>query len=297
MLFPLVQLFAEAVHIAPVENSLPDAAAPPLAQELLTRGLLRFHCPAPLGPDRERFLRLLSELRQRPGEYAALALQRGEAAESGQDILSALRRSGRDEQASGTQERLWQARLVLTLGGMMERQEEELRENLRRIALRERSLLQALRDDQAEASCNQDAPAAGGSRTRLRLKAWQTLVTLGGRTPASGVFVTDDREAFELFTEQTGGAAQDVLALPLPAFPAGGGGDVLDKRNQFRAAAAGMIEALSEHPADFPAKEWESLLEEQYPANAHGRCRLSLLWQKQAAELVIGLMESAALSL
>jgi hypothetical protein len=302
ILFPLVQFFAEAVYIAPAENDLPSKnELPPVAGELLEQGLLRFHCPAPLGADQDRFLCLIKEMRQRPSDYAGLSLagrlSRNEATESKNTIISAVRR-----QSSGTAEKsstdtdeeqtsiLWQARLVLKLGEIVERQEEEIRQSLRRISLRESGLLQALRNDQTTAAASADRPA-DSSRIRLRLKAWRNLITLGNQPLSVSSFVTADRDAFEILMEESGAESQPVLSLPLPAVLAGG--KCAEKQLAFRASAAKLLEDL---PASFDQKTWESLLEQHYPAEEHGRCRLSLYYLPKGyiddrERVVIGILE------
>jgi len=294
-LFPLVQFFAEAVYIAAAENDLPRAdELSPLAGWLLAQGLLRFHCPAPLGADQERFLALLKELRQRPGDCAALALAGMQGSGSGESsgaILSAVRRQSGSAAAEDAElaSRLWQARLVLKLGESADRQEEDIRQSLRRITLREQGLLRVLlNEDAAAPPAAAELPASAGSRrTRLRLKAWRNLLAWGSQPLPACVFVTADRDAFELLLEESGGTARPVLQLPLPAVLADS--DFAAQRTAFRAAAAGLISELSQQPTAFPAEAWNRLLEEQYPAAAHGRCLLSLLHQEGSR--IFGILE------
>ena len=278
MLFPVVQLFHQIVHLAPVENDLP-AALPPLAEELLAQGLLRFHCPAPLGKDWERFLSLVKELRQRPADYAGLALSgfsSPETAESENVIISAVRRSqsGTAESKAGQEQAapLWQARLVLKLGELVEQEEEEIRQSLRRVALREQALLEALRDEHPAAapSPDVDRPPESG-RSRLRLKAWQKLLAASSRPLLSNVFITSDHNAFDAVIEESSAAARQTLTLSLPARPTGD--DFVSGRQKFRQAAAEMINDL---PISFKQEAWENILERHYPKAVHGRCRLTL---------------------
>jgi len=276
-LFPLMQFFAEAVYIAAVENDQQGIdELPPLAAGLLAQGLLRFHCPAPLGADRERFLSLLKELRQRPADCLSLTLagMQGsrEPAESRNAILSAVRR----RQSGGAEDKepaclLWQARLVLKLGESADQQEEEIRQSLRRIALREQGLLRTLREEEdAGPAAGTELPAAGGCRARMRLKAWRNLLASGSQPLPACVFVTADRDAFDGIIEESGAAAQAVLELPLPAWPAGG--NFAEKIASFRQAAEELISGL---PNSFDLKAWEALLEQFYPKAEHGRCLLS----------------------
>ena len=280
MLFPLVQCFAEAVYLAAAENDLPDVNdIPPLAGWLLAQGLLRFHCPAPLGADQERFLRLIKELRQRPGDYIGLSLagNSGSGMESQDAIISALRRQSGGAAAEDKDRAalLWQARLVLKLGESADRQEEEIRQSLRRITLREQGLLRTLRDEEAALSAVTELPVSESRRARLRLKAWRQLLACGSQPLSACAFVTADRDAFDGIIEENDAAAQTLLELPLPAWLAGG--NFAEKRAAFRQEAAALISGL---PDSFDLKAWEMLLEQVYPKAKHGRCLLSL-HQKQ----------------
>ncbi len=282
LLFPLVQFFAEAVYTLPVENSLPvPEELPPLAGGLLAQGLLSLHYPAPLGAERERFLSLLEELRQRPIDYAALALSGRREMESKNNIISAVRRqqAGQNgpEDADGRAAALWQARLVLKLAELAERQEEEIRQSLRRIARREQEIFRTLRDmDSLSSQGPAEAAPPDSRRTRLRLKAWRTLNSLGSPSPARA-FVAADQDAFELLVEECG-EARAVVAVPLPAVLAGE--DFAAKRVTFRHAAADLLTNL---PASFDQDAWNLLLEQHYPAQRHGRRRLLLHFLPNAA--------------
>ncbi|WP_417914440.1 hypothetical protein [Candidatus Electronema sp. JM] len=267
-LFPLVQLFAGLVYLAPAENDLPSQdTLPPLANELLAQGLLRCHCPAPLGADRERFFRLLADLRQRPGEHAALFVAGNSEPERQEDIISAVRRQKTDIAEA---ERLWQARLLLKLGEVVERQEEEIRQSLRQIALREKELLRVLRDEQSAVPLHAAPTTQPDSRrSKLLLKAWQTLLASGPLL--TNVFVTADREAFAAVIEASEAELRQTVNLLLPALPAGVA--VAEQRSRFQQATA---ELRNDLPASMNQERWETVLEQHYPAAAHGRCRLTL---------------------
>ncbi len=294
MLFPLVQCFAEAVYLAAAENDLPDVNdIPPLAGQLLAQGLLRFHCPAPLGADQERFLRLIKELRQRPGDYIRLSLagNSGSGMESQDAIVSALRRQSGGAAAEDKDRAalLWQARLVLKLGESADRQEEEIRQSLRRIELREQGLLQTLRDKEAAVlSPAAEPPASDSRRARLRLKAWRQLLACGSQPLPACVFVTADRDAFDGIMEENDAAAQSLLELPLPAWLASG--NFAEKRDSFRQETAALISGL---PHSFDLKAWETLLEQVYPKAEHGRCLLSFHQKqdKDGGQKIFGIIE------
>jgi hypothetical protein len=265
-LFPLVQLFASLVYLTPAENDLPDCAALPYKE------LLHFQCPVLLGVNRQRFFRLLDELRQRPADYVALLLAgRGNRApESQEDIISALRQQGHEE--SDMQERLWQARLLLKLGQFVEQEEEDIRLRLHRIRLREEELLHSLRDDYQDAAVPPSAAVQlPDSRRLLLLKAWQTLLACACEPLLTNIFVTADRDAFAAVMTESRAETNAVLTLPLPAVAAEG--DAGAQRHHFRQAAAELISTL---PTAVDQARWQKLLERHYPAAAHGRCLLSL---------------------
>ena len=274
MLFPLVQLFRQAVHLAPMENDLPEELSP-LAQELLTEGALCFHCPAPLGQDRVRFLALLKDLRQRPADYAGLALtgfSAPETTESENAIIKAVRRQGSGLTEQMQTDALWQPRLLLKLAEIIEQEEEEIRQTLHRVELRQQGLLQALRDEQsAAAPALNKRPARERSHSRLRLKAWLTLLAASSEILLSHVFITSDDEAFAAIIEKSRTEPVQRVSLPLPAHPAGD--NFAARRQHFRQEAADVLNTL---PNSFQEAAWESFLEQHYPAAEHGRCRLSL---------------------
>jgi hypothetical protein len=293
MLFPVVQLFHQTVHLAPVENDLPDTL-PPLAEELLAQGRLRFHCPAPLGKDRERFLSLVKELRQRPADYAGLTLTSFgvfQPAESKNEIIRAVRQQrGSMSESKAEQDRaaaLWQARLVLKLGEIIEQEEEEIRQSLHRVARRQQELFQALRDEDSEAASEVDIPPTESRRSRLRLKAWQKLLAASNGPLLSNVFITSDRDAFDAVIEESNAEAQQTLTLSLPAHPIGD--NLAARQHKFRQAAA---EILSDLPNSFEQQAWETLLEQHYPAAEHGRCRLTIYMLSAAPEEIIAADQS-----
>lgn len=274
VLFPLVQLFTQAVYLAPVENDLPKVLSP-LAKDLLAQDILRFDCPAPLGNDRERFLCLVKELRQRPADYAHLALtglSNQEPAESKNAIMSAVRKQ-RDSATESKAAAFWQARLVLKLGEMIEQEEEEIRQSLHQLALREHGLLQALRDnDQAAAVSKSSAAPPDNSRARLRLKAWQKLFTGNQQLLPSCIFITSNQDAFDALIEKKSMEPQSTVTLSLPAFFSRDS-DLIDQRHNFQQATAHLINDLLSTSAQ---ETWEKVMNQYYPEAEYGRAYLLL---------------------
>ncbi len=305
LLFPLVQVFEPVVYLRPVENDPPAAGElSPLCREMIARNLVRFHCPAPLLEQRDRFLNLVHDLQHRRDDYA-LQLSHLSLASLGSSretdsktsvITSLLRQSGiREEQDKQRTMVLWQARLLLKLGEMFDHEQQELREKLARISAREKELIADLREDSEQPFslgriARTDNGDTGG-QLRLRLKAWSRLFALASDPVVSSLFITTNRDALDLLTEQYESGhdtfPRKILNLELP------GGRMSDtfseQRAAFRKEAAGLITALHRLPAEPESAgeqdwsslnnedgSWAALLERHYPAAEHSRCTLSL---------------------
>jgi hypothetical protein len=193
---------------------------------------------APLGPERERFLALLREMTGRDAEYfkGQLAMpafgpgrDRDEA--SGRSLTAALQRrkgGAAAELARARIERLWQARLMLSLAEKVSVAEAEIHQELAAATRKQKALLRALQGegDEAEESRPLSSPALGSAprsyRMRDLLGAWAVLFA-EDRSPES-FLVTDDQEAGELLLDEverrTPGAGLYLADLPLP-LPAG----------------------------------------------------------------------------
>ncbi len=304
ILFPLVQVFAPVVYLRAMENDEPAAEElSPLCREMAAEELIRFAAPAPLGPNRERFLQLVHELQTRPDDYAGQLSQLSLAglgrrkSESRTTIIgSLLKQSGLAD--SGEEQRelvLWQARLVLKLGDFFDRDQEELQRNLDRISALEQGLIEELREDREQPFSLTRLLNSTGGRTdnqlRLRLKAWSRLFALGESPPGTAIFVTAGRDALELLLdryEQDHGLMPGVdLQLLLP----GGreSSDFAEQRQRFLEQSAklqDLLAAVLEQPAagnqeavaslNGEESDWAALVEENFPRAKNGRCSLSL---------------------
>jgi len=309
VLIPLVQVFAPIVYCQPVENDeewLGEAEN--LWQELREESLCRFDAPAPLGADRERFLHLLSNLRNRRDDYAVrlkylslafLSPRTRSDNESKSSILTSLLRSYgiHDRQEEKRTLLLWQARLMLKLGEFFDAEQRQLGQEFRKISERQHGLLTELRNEtEAPFSPAGDLSSAAGDpdgQQLLRLKAWSRMFALGPSVPeASGVFVTGSRDAVERLAEEYGrrkGAPPEALIeLSLPAAYAGDDGPV-SRRNRFRREGADLLEKLDRVLAEpsrvsdqqrraFIGRDnpWDTLLERYYPLETCGRCHMTL---------------------
>lgn len=305
VLFPLVQVFEQVVYLRPVENDAPAAAElSPLCREMIDQDLVRFDCPAPLHDNRDRFARLVHDLQHRRDDYAGqishlslAGLGNSGKTETKTSIISTLlKQSGIQEEKDEQRVMLlWQARLLLKLGEIFDREQKNLQENLERISVREKGLLDELRKDNEQPFSPGKSITANSEKTegqlRLRLKAWSRLFGLGSNPIASSIFITISRDAFDLLSEHYESVhdeqPQKIVSLSLP----GGrtNNTFAEQRTAFRNAASDFIAAihrLLENPESINEEDrsslngadcdWATLLEQHYPAAENSRCTLSL---------------------
>lgn len=305
VLFPLVQVFEPVVYLRPVENDAPVATdLSPLCGKMVEQGLVHFNCPAPLIDNRDRFLQLVNDLQHRRDDYAGqlshlslAGLGRSKNKETKTSIISTLlKQTGiQDEQDEQRTMILWQARLLLKLGEIFDREQEELQENLERISAREKGLLEKLRSEDEQPFSLTKALTAAGGRTdgqlRLRLKAWSRLFALGNQQIAASTFITTSRDAFDLLIEQyeleQKIPPQPMLTLQLPGGRASD--SFVEQRAAFMNDASDLVDTMQglfknstsmnekdRTALNGPDSNWAELLEQHYPTAENSRCTLSL---------------------
>jgi len=305
VLFPLVQVFEQVVYLRPVENDAPAAAdLSPLCREMVDLDLVRFDCPAPLLDNRDRFVRLVHDLQHRRDDYAGqlshlslAGLGHSGKTETKTSIISTLlKQTGiQEEEDEQRVMLLWQARLLLKLGELFDREQKDLQENLERISVREKGLLDELRKDNKQPFSLNKITTASSEKTegqlRLRLKAWSRLFGLGSHPITSSVFITTNRDAFDLLNEQYESGhekhPQQMLNLLLPCSREND--TFAEQLTAFRNDASDLIAAIHRVLADPELKheedqsslngadcDWATRLEQHYPAAENSRCTLSL---------------------
>jgi hypothetical protein len=315
---PLFFLFGTVHYLQPVETDAPQDGKQ--SDTFMDHAFCQAHTPAPLGPDRDRFLRLVADIRLRKDDYAAqlssLAIASLSAARNGEEnsqtaILSTLTGGVPDQESQKLAARraeLWQARLVLAMAEILDREEEEITLALNLLDKSKADLFNRLLGK--EEGFEEDAAftdlALLQERVNLprpemmntRLKAWLSLYRAGA--PSGLVWTTSRREAadiiFEMHEKKTGRAAILLWEVELPA--ASDFEPTADEILRFRMAAEPLTTriaetfnglVLEEPPEDVPAgllqekeawnQEWASLLETHFPKERSGRtpCRFYLL--------------------
>jgi hypothetical protein len=294
-------------------------------------GFCQGHTPAPLGADRDRFLHLVHDIEQRKDDYAAqlsaLTLASLSAPKKGNDetgfaIVSSLLGgldTGEAKETAELQAALWQARLVLAIGEILDREEEEVADALSILDKSEENLFDRLlgRDEEEEdASFTDlaqlqekiDLPRPGTIRNRF--KAWLSLYRAGD-LPDWWLWTTTRTEAadilLEMYEKKTGRTALPFWQIELPAATGIELQDHIDTIRVFKGEAGPLTARIatefnriirldrtadSEPAAVLPegtawGEQWASLLERHFPAELYGRSpfRFHLLCHLPLSEL------------
>lgn len=138
--YPLL-LFFTPLHFLQVVEPGPDSVIPSESELFLKHGLFQPHVPAPLGDDREQFLRLIGDINERKEHLVAqlskmtvdsnLAPSGAKPLDLKQSIVASLLQEYCMKSANtGNSLQLWQARLVLVIAEILDSNEEALREQL-----------------------------------------------------------------------------------------------------------------------------------------------------------------------
>ncbi len=297
LLFPAVHL------LQPVEPE--EGAGDPAesADLFINHGFCQAHTPCPLGPDRRRFLRLVNDIGSRRDDYAAqlsaltvasLSAPRQQGEESPQAIVSSLLGSPgqRQDTSDDAGQALWQARLVLKIAELLDREEEDIARELTLLAESEHDLFVRLHGEGPDADLTPDEddnPLAEllGIRARVRpqsattignrLRAWERLLA-SGPLPDWRVWTTHSPDAADIVIERSerlGDQANQTGTLPLPATVGATAEEALAAIVSFRkdhaALAAEVVKALPDGLTAELCTRWQSAIDGHFPAGRFGR--------------------------
>jgi hypothetical protein len=283
-------LFFNAIHLLqPVEGDEQKEQGPPSdsGSHLFTEsGFCQVHTPSRLGADRDRFLHLLHDIRNKKDAYveqlsyltlASLSAPVSRGDSSKQAILSSLLQGMEQGIAGDEQERLalWQARLVLKIAELLDQEEDELALQLATIDDQEIALFRRLQGEMRESGDEDGAeedpfaellalkqkmnqPRPGMIKNRLR--AWSRLY-LSGPMPSLPLWTTRRPEAADILLEQyerdSGQEPRVLLQLDLPAGISREDTDGIREVEQFRAEMGALLQEMAEALAKLVMSEIE----------------------------------------
>lgn len=239
--YPLFLLFQKLHLLKPVEEG-PGGSGQESIDSFINSGFCQVHTPCPLGDHRTRFLRLVEDIRNRKDDYAAqlssliLAGKTGQSAgeeDSERSIQSALINPDAVQNkahSSEKEDKLWQARLVLAIGEIFDREEEDIAHDLAMLDNDQTELFKILHGDVDESE--EDSPLAeleqvkhnlsgiSSGNIKKRFDSWKRLF-VEGELPDFPVFLTSSPDAgdllLDIYERQTGRPADLVANLQLPA--------------------------------------------------------------------------------
>ena len=264
--YPLL-LFFSPLHFLQVVEQGPGSVADSETDIFLKSDLCQAHVPAPLGDDREQFLRLIRDINQQDehsvGQLSELtndsnpAPAGSEPLESRHRIVSSLLREYGIKHA-GTQEnlKLWQARLVLALAEILDSGEDALREQLFFFNEDEIATYRSLQDttdpNEEDLFSELDNIKARLEKSRLggitkRFEAWLLLLK-NQPIPPVKVWLASTRDSAEqIFTryESTGNVHPvPLLKLALPAHIEASGQYAVEQIEKFQQATVHIHRGL-----------------------------------------------------
>jgi len=324
-------LFFSAIHLLqPVEpdgGTGADPSSAPGSYPFMETGFCQVHTPSPLGADRDRFLHLLHDIRSRKDNYveqlsylslASMSAPATRGNQSKQTIMSSLLQGidqKNDPQDEEARQALWQARLVLSIAEILDREEEELALQLATIDDQEIALFRHLQGEIRE-SGEEDAviedpfqellelrqkmnqPRPGMIKNRIR--AWSRLYLSGPLPQEFTIWTTCRQEAADILLEQyekeCGQAPVVILHIDLPAGFEGDETEMAEKIAKFKEGMQPQMDELTAALAKLAQSEspvmdaatpllpqaeqwqdnWNTTLESCFPADQYGRTPLSI---------------------
>ncbi len=315
--YPLFLLFS-TLHLLRVAEHNIHGSCVQATDSFIKSGLCRVHTPSPLGNDLERFINLINDIKNRKDEYAsqlsALTLAamspypgKGDS-DSRQEIISALLNneqlySGRQKEQKTLE--LWQARLVLAIGEILDCEEEDIARQLAAVKDEEAELFKELQGKEHNPEDENPfeelllireniAPPTSGN-IQKRFLSWKQLYREGSLT--CDLLLTTSRDTADRILESfsTESCEKTVYSgqLSLPAIVSRHEDDAIQRICSFREKNKVIIDKIREQLVDLktdnsPAEEnnsreilssyrepWEESLQSHFPAKEFGRIPLS----------------------
>jgi len=283
------------------ESLAPDAG---YLSRCLEMGRLGSFTPAPLGPERDRFMALVEDMRRNGADYTTqlsmltlAGMQRGgQQRESSGSLISDLLKRTDIRTEEVTQLQLWQSRLMLKLGEWFDAQQTDIGNALSHITTRQQDLFQELREEDELPPFSQPSEAGqssaeSASMLKHRLKAWARLYFHDlEQTPR--LLITRHDLAMELLQEVyekiRRQEATALIRLQLPCLAlreSPNAQPLLQKLPRLQATLSQLMTPLAPEAATTLADDWkknqadwEGLLEQEFPQHQAGRCQLEFIY-------------------
>lgn len=289
-----------------------DTEQSPPGDFLTASGLYSWYPPAPLGDDLNRFKRLVHELQDRQNDYGsrltglsliAPTFDQATGMEASTTALAAALSGGQqpDDRCSVTEarrrENLWQARLLLTLAEILDRQNLEIARELQKIRDRERKLFLNLKGiDQGSTNPAAEIPLPASTiptetnpedkrLLKERTKAWAQLFVAeqdGEQRPAYHLLVTGRPAAasflFDRYETLYRRPPVPLFTITLPMVTATGE-EYLARRNALRASTGTTFMSICESLRKITVAPPPGTADRGDPEPPGDLARLATAWQ------------------
>ena len=317
--YPIFLLFQKLHLIQPVEDGPADSGVEP-SDNFIKSGFCQVHTPCPLGENRDRFLHLVTDIRNRRDDYAAqlssltLAAMGGWSKpneDSERDIINSLytpRDLEEEARKEEKVEKLWQARLVLAIGEILDREEEEIAVNLAMLDDDQAGLFKELQGESD--SGEEDSPFAEllqvesnlGSahlgNIKKRFKSWKTLFVEGNMEECE-IFLTSSQDAgdllLELYEKKTNISPQSFVGPELPGLVGRDSTEAYETISKFVEKKRGLLSRIHDMLGEFSGaaelsreklkettsreallQQWHEELEADFPIKQFGRIQVRI---------------------
>jgi hypothetical protein len=337
--YPIFLLFQKLHLIKPVEDD-PAGSGDEFSDSFIKSGFCQVHTPCPLGEHRDRFLHLIEDIRNRKDDYSAQLSALVLAASSSRSGSSAIDEDSErgiiaslltpdDQKAksllAAKEGKLWQARLVLAIGEILDLEEEEIAANLAILEDDQAGLFRALHgeieeldEDNPFAELNQlenNMVAANTGNIKSRFSAWKILF-LESDMQECEIFLATSQDGgdllLELYEQKTNQPAPLFATLELPGLIGWNSTEACQAVVSFQEKNRGLLSRIQENFADLSQKddllnnevmsnnafaamteEWNAQLESVFPADKFGRIPVRCyLFPGLTCSTVIGKLQS-----
>jgi len=304
--YPLFLLFSKVNIIHLIE---PDTGEPEdKADSFMYGKLCQAHTPSPLGDDKDRFLYLINDIKNRKDDYAAqlghltlasLSRDTPKGEDAKHQIMSTILgkpSTAIEEPADSTRDKEWHARLVLKIGEILDKEQEDVAKAMIFLEESETDLFDKLKggdeDDEADnlykdlLKLKAQLGSPSTESVENRLSAWFTF-TSSAPLPKCRIWSTTRTEAAAVLVENHTKAhnvpPKLVAELSLPAVIGGNTETDFQHFSGFSQKSAPLLEEIypmmlstssglqSDTRYNELVSKWAEMLDENYPEARFGR--------------------------
>jgi len=316
--YPLFLLFSR-IHLLKVAENNIHGSDVKTTDSFIKSGFYQEHTPSPLGDDLERFSRLINDIKNRKDDYgsqlgaltlAAMSNHSPESGDSRQEIISSLLRNDpvfSNKHKEKADLKLWQARLVLAIGEILDHEEEDIARQLAVLKNEETQLYKELQGESdnfeeenpfgilSQLRNNMNPPGPGNMGKRFF--SWQQLYKESDM-PTCDLLLTTSKDCADQVLESFDTKHNEVAIysgqLSLPAIINWHENDAVQQIRSYQEKNKQIIEGITKELLSLKtcinplknkttesilsnlSKPWEKSLESHFPAKKFGRIPLSI---------------------